>query len=89
MNHGMDQTGLKLTDLNTARHGLEAGITTSALAFGGLDPSFKVLQLVITNESWNGSSWTEVNDLNTEEHLDNAKGNGTATSALSLVVKSS
>ena len=36
-----------------------AGTTTSTLVFGGGPP--------VTNktESWNGSTWTEVNDLNT------------------------
>src|SRR6056300_1357756 len=49
-------------DLNTARRELNgSGTQTAALAFGGLDPS-SVLAL---NESYNGSSWTEVADLNT------------------------
>ena len=36
------------------------GTQTSALAAGGNDPS-----LVNSTETWNGSSWTEVNNLNT------------------------
>ena len=49
------------TSLNTGRQsGGGAGVATSALAFGVTDPP----ETAIT-ESWNGSSWTEVSDLNT------------------------
>ena len=51
--------------MNTGKkyHG-SAGINTAALAFGGNTPPNN-----ITNtETWNGSSWTEVNDLNTGRH---------------------
>jgi len=37
------------------------GTTTAALGFGGEYPG----GIVALTESWNGSSWTEVNDLNT------------------------
>ena len=48
--------------LNTARRQLAgAGLQGAALAFGGVNPS--ATQAV--TESYNGSSWTEVNDLNT------------------------
>jgi hypothetical protein len=49
--------------LNTARRqGAGAGIQTSALAFGGETPgAFGIAN----NESYNGTSWTEVADLNT------------------------
>ena len=41
-----------------------AGTTTAALGIGGNGGSpIDVKQAV--NESWNGSSWTEVGDLNT------------------------
>ena len=47
--------------LNTARYGLGgSGTQDSALGYGGLTPS----QTGAT-ESYNGSSWTEVADLNT------------------------
>ena len=36
-----------------------AGTTTSALAFGGTTPSITAI-----TESWNGTNWTEVGDLN-------------------------
>jgi hypothetical protein len=36
------------------------GTNTAALGFGGYDTSLSAL-----TESWNGTSWTEVNDLNT------------------------
>jgi hypothetical protein len=48
-------------DLNTARYGLAgAGTQTAALGFGGQNPPVVALQNL-----YNGSSWTEVNDLNT------------------------
>ena len=53
----------KLNDLNTARyHGKATGTTQLQLVFGGFiqDTSNKA-----NTESWNGSSWTEVGDLNT------------------------
>ena len=47
-------------NMNTARYQLGvAGIQTSALAFGGLDPN-----RTAKTESYNGGSWTEVADLN-------------------------
>jgi hypothetical protein len=47
--------------LNTARQLiLDAGTQTAALAFGGESPP-----ATGTTESYNGSAWTEVNDLNT------------------------
>ncbi len=38
------------------------GIVTASLAVGGLNPipTYKAL-----TESWNGTNWTEVSDLNT------------------------
>jgi hypothetical protein len=78
----------EVADLNTPnRHGLGgAGISnTSALSFGGFDPvTFPgpTGGRLPNTESWNGSSWTEVNDLNTGR-TDMASGHGTATSALS------
>jgi hypothetical protein len=52
---------------------------TSALAFGGL------LQVLVTavTESWNGTSWTELNDLNTARDLLGGAGNDN-TSALAF-----
>lgn len=51
------------TSLNTARRGLMGtGTQTAALGAGGWNSptSFRTI-----TESWNGSTWTEVNDLNT------------------------
>ena len=46
--------------MNTGRSGLAgAGTQTAALAFGGDTPPETG-----ATESWNGTSWTEVNDLN-------------------------
>ena len=67
-------------NLNTARLGLGSSINgtqTSTIAFGGGDPTS-----VTNNESYNGTSWTEVNDLNTLRR--SVVGAGTATSALAL-----
>ena len=53
-----------------------AGIQTGALAFGG-DSSPKAV-----TELWNGTNWTEVNDLN--EGRERLGGDGTSTSALAF-----
>ena len=52
-----------------------AGTATAALAFGG-SPSPGATEL------WNGTNWTEVNDLNVGRT--NLNGNGTSTSALAI-----
>ena len=50
--------------MNTARAALgSAGTQASALAFGG-DPN-GVGATTAATESWNGTSWTTVNSLNT------------------------
>ena len=73
----------EVNDLNTAREGANssnAGIQTAALFAGGHrgNPPPNVNTNLV--ESWNGSNWTEVNDLNTaREHVANT---GTSTSAL-------
>ena len=56
-----------------------AGISnTAAIIFGGsTTPGFSP---VANTESWNGTSWTEVNDLNTA--TSSLRGGGTQTSAL-------
>ena len=61
--------GLKYHDLNTARHNLGGfGTSTSALAVGG--SNLQDLQLTAyTTESWDGTSWTEVNNIATARHL--------------------
>src|SRR6056300_144222 len=49
----------EVNDMNTGKQYLGAGGTqTSALAFGGEDPS--PLTVGVLTESWNGTSWTEV-----------------------------
>ena len=53
-----------------------AGATNTAnIAFGGSPPNYKAL-----TELWNGSSWTEVDDLNQGRQL--LAGAGTSTSGL-------
>jgi hypothetical protein len=64
-------------DLNTARTIMgDAGTQTATLGFGGAEPPFNNST---KTESYNGSSWTEVNDLNTARQID---GTGTQTAAL-------
>ena len=54
--------------LNTARNQLGgAGIYTAAIAFGGSDgPGAKTAG---NTELYDGTSWTEVNDLNTARYV--------------------
>jgi len=75
----------EVSDLNQARSlGGSAGAdNTSALFFGGYfyPPSVSPVVRYALTESWNGSSWTEVADLN-QARNDFAGSNGTQTSAL-------
>jgi hypothetical protein len=68
--------------MNSARtniSGMFAGNKTAALIYGGREaPPAKVAY----TESYDGSSWTEVNDLNTARHF--AGGAGTQTAALCI-----
>lgn len=69
------------TALNTARSSLgfsPAGTQSSALASGGQVPP-----ATGNTESWNGTSWTEVNNLNTARY--DVGSGGTATSNLVLL----
>ena len=70
---------IKLTevnDLNEARALAGAGASnTASLAFSGIGPSTSV-----NTELWNGSSWTEVNNVNAYRGF--GSGTGTSTSAL-------
>ena len=65
------------TAVNTGRYAAaSAGANAeAALYYGGTTPPVSALA-----EQWNGSSWTEVADLNTAR--DGISGNGTSTSAL-------
>ena len=73
----MEPTGRKFNDLNVARYGSAgAGITnTAALSFAGNVGNAK-------NELWNGTNWTEVNDLNSGR--DECSGSGIQTAALAF-----
>jgi hypothetical protein len=66
--------------LNTARSALGgAGANAeAALAFGGAPPPAPAAKNI--TESWNGSSWTEVGDLNEKKAY--VAGAGTYTSAI-------
>ena len=74
----------EVNNLNVARaHMGAAGIYTAALGFGGLvdpsPPSQPTINISLT-ESWNGTNWTEVNDMNTARY--GVRGAGTQTAAL-------
>jgi hypothetical protein len=65
--------------LNTARGDITRMVgdtNTAALAFGGYTTA-----IVSNTESWNGTSWTQVNDLNFTARYGLA-GAGTNTAAL-------
>ena len=66
------------SNLNAARKEMGgAGIQTAALAFGGqVDPPYSA-----ANESYDGTSWTEIADLNTAR---STLGVGTQTAALAI-----
>ena len=75
----------ELNDLNTARTVLGgAGTSTAALAFGGENggPGDPNGGMTAATESWDGTSWTEVNDLNAVKQ--DLGGAGTQTSALAF-----
>jgi hypothetical protein len=62
----------EVADLNTARGYLLLGngTSTSALCSGGdVNPPAGAISVNAINESWNGSAWTEVGDLNTARTL--------------------
>ena len=65
MNLGMELAWTEVADLNTAKDGIySAGASnTTALATCGRTSNPTVTNICET-ESWNGSSWTEVNDAN-------------------------
>src|SRR5210317_1081393 len=64
-------------DLGTARYGAGgSGTQTAGIAFGGTPPSTGATEL------YNGSSWTEVNDMNAAGHFfGSAQGTQTSTVA--------
>ena len=53
-----------------------AGTTTASIASGGNNPG--VYPNSALNESWNGSAWTEVNDLNVGNKQFGQAGTATA-----------
>ena len=70
-----------MNDLNTAKcQGAVAGTSyTSGIFFGGRTPPNTALT---ETESWNGTSWTEVNNLNTA--IKSIAGFGITTAAISV-----
>ncbi len=77
--------GTEVNDLATARARIKGGgaSNSSALGFGGISspPSNSVAiteSQVANTETWNGSSWTEVGDLNEVQHYISGTGSSTA-----------
>ena len=72
-------------DLNTARGNFAGasgnGTTTAAIVFGGYTSGPGATGVVAINESWDGSSWTEVGDLN-NVGSQGPSGVGTSTAAI-------
>ena len=71
----MDMPGAEVNDLNTVRRFLGGAGTQTATITAGGSPG-----LAIT-ETWNGTNWTEVNDLNTGRSS-NGGVTGSTTAAL-------
>ena len=80
------ESKIKVTDNSGAKEILcfrvlgGTGLQTAALAFGGWETSPPGVKDY--TELWNGTSWTEVNDLNTARS--NIAGAGTSTLALAM-----
>ena len=73
-----------MAEINTGRAHMgsrAAGTQTAGLIFGGVNTYPGTNQLAVT-ESWNGSAWTEVNDLNTARVA--LAGSGSSTAALAI-----
>ena len=69
-----------IVSINSARRGLGSnGTYTSSLIYGGYESDYSG-----KTESWNGSAWTEVNDLNTAREGANSSNAGIQTSGLAF-----
>ena len=76
----------EVADINSARQGLGGAATqTASVVFGGAyfpTPSSSPPNYRALTESWNGSAWTEVADLNVARHYFGACGTSTAALAI-------
>jgi hypothetical protein len=71
-------------NLNTARYGGgSSGVTTAGLVYTGRTPPY-----VTNTESYDGSSWTEVNDVNSASYAGAGSPAGSYTAALKTSGKS-
>jgi len=74
-------------DLNKNKsQGGATGTTTAGVIFGGFTlpggpPTYAILA---ETETWNGSSWTEVNDLNNQRYTNAASIGGTSTATITF-----
>ena len=77
----------EVNDLNTLRRLPEgAGTSTAALGFGGrgIPPDYPPDAVHAITETWNGTNWTEVNDMNTaRRELSGAGSSNTNALAIS------
>ena len=70
-------TWTEVADMNTTAYSRGgAGITTSAIAYGGLPTG----GATVNAETWNGSTWTEVGNLNTARY--HIRGTGATNTAV-------
>ena len=68
----------EIAEINTARtQGSGAGTQTLGLFFGGYTTTS-----VANTETWDGTSWTEINDLATARYDMGDAGNGPSTATL-------
>jgi len=68
----------EVEDLLTARNALASayqGTTTAAMVFGGLNPGAAWGTVQVVTEQYNGTCWTEVNDLTTGRGFGGGAGN--------------
>ena len=84
----MDQHWTEVGDLNTKINldGGATGTTTAGVIFGGFTlpggpPRYAILA---ETETWNGSAWTEVNDLNNQRYTNAASIGGTSTATIAF-----
>ena len=71
-----------MNDMNTARRNQKgSGTSTANVCFGGYHPGATYGSTL--NELWNGTSWTEINDLNSGRYT-HGGANDTSTSTLAF-----
>tara|TARA_Y100000004_G_scaffold184349_1_gene233274 strand:- start:45 stop:1049 length:1005 start_codon:yes stop_codon:yes gene_type:complete len=75
----------EVNDLNQGRQSaaMIGATNTASICFGGVDPSSgPVPSIMVLNELWNGTNWTETTDLSTGRHQ--LSGAGSSSSGLAF-----